>query len=166
MCGVLTNIQRKRNREGRPWAIGVLEDQKGSTEILVFANQYEGLAQELVNDRPVLVRGQVRTDESSPSKISANEIVSLDNTRIKVPAQISLTVRLSNGGGMGQELSAKLRTLIDSKPGDTDVRLRMLRQKEYLVIYDLADRVRGDKAFRRAAEEICGKGSVEVLASG
>jgi hypothetical protein len=42
----------------------------------------------------------------------------------------------------------------------------MLRQKEYLVVYDLADRVRGDKAFRQAAEEICGKGSVEVLAGG
>ncbi|MDA1233955.1 MAG: DNA polymerase III subunit alpha [Acidobacteria bacterium] len=166
MCGVLTNIQRKRNREGRPWAIGALEDQKGSTEVLVFANQYEGLAPELENDRPVLIRGQVRTDESSPPKISATEIVSLDNTRIKLPAQISLTVRLSNGAGLGQEISAKLRTLIDSKPGDTDIRLRMLRQKEYLVVYDLADRVRGDKAFRRAAEEICGKGSVEVLASG
>jgi DNA polymerase-3 subunit alpha len=166
MCGVLTNIQRKRNREGRPWAVGVLEDQKGSTEILVFANQYEELAQELVNDRPVLVRGQVRTDESSPPKISATEIVLLDNTRINLPAQISLTVRLSNGAGLGQEVSAKLRALIDSRPGDTDVRLRMLRQKEYLVVYDLADRVRGDKAFRRAAEEICGKGSVEVLAGG
>jgi DNA polymerase-3 subunit alpha len=166
MCGVLTNIQRKRNREGRPWAVGVLEDQKGSTEILVFANQYEGLAPELENDRPVLIRGQVRTDESAPPKISASEIVSLDNTRIQLPAQISLTVRLSNGAGLGKEISAKLRTLIDSKPGDTDVRLRMLRQKEYLVVYDLADRVRGDKAFRQAAEEICGKGSVEVLAGG
>ena len=134
--------------------------------VLVFANQYEGLAAELVNDRPVLIRGQVRTEESSAPKISATEIVSLDNTRIQLPAQISLTVRLNNGAGLGQEISAKLRTLIDSKPGDTDVRLRMLRQKEYLVVYDLADRVRGDKAFRRAAEEICGKGSVEVLAGG
>jgi DNA polymerase-3 subunit alpha len=166
MCGVLTNIQRKRNREGRPWAVGVLEDQRGSTEILVFANQYEALARELVNECPVLVRGQVRTEESSPPKISATEIVSLDNTRIQLPAQISLTVRLSNGAGLGQEISSKLRSLIDSKPGDTDIRLRMLRQKEYLVVYDLADRVRGDKAFRRAAEEICGKGSVEVLAGG
>ena len=73
---------------------------------------------------------------------------------------------LGNGAGCGAEVSAKLRALIDDKPGDTDLRLRILRQKEYMVLYDLADRVRGDKAFREAAEEICGKGSVEILAAG
>ena len=166
MCGVLTGIQRKRSREGRAWAVASLEDQKGSTEILIFANQYEGLFEELVNDRPVLLRGQVRKDDSSPPKLSVNEIVALDNTRVNVPAQVALTIRLGNGSGSGADVSAKLRALIDDKPGDTDLRLRILRQKEYMVLYDLADRVRGDKAFREAAEEICGKGSVEILAAG
>jgi DNA polymerase-3 subunit alpha len=166
MCGVLTGIQRERNREGRAWAVASLEDQKGSTEILIFANQYESLFEELVNDRPVLLRGQVRKDDSSPPKLSVNEIVALDNTRVNIPAQVALTIRLGNGSGSGAEVSAKLRALIDDKPGDTDLRLRILRQKEYMVLYDLADRVRGDKAFREAAEKICGKGSVEILAAG
>jgi DNA polymerase-3 subunit alpha len=166
MCGVLTGIQRKRNREGRPWAAATLEDLKGSTELLVFANQYESLGADLVNDAPVLIRGQVRVDEASPPKVSVQEIVLLDNARIKLPLQISVTVRLSNGAGAAEDVARKLRELFERKPGDTDVRLRLLRKKEFLVSYDLADRVRADREFRAAAEQICGRGSVEITAQG
>ncbi|MCB1020641.1 MAG: DNA polymerase III subunit alpha, partial [Acidobacteria bacterium] len=166
MCGILTAIQRKRNREGRPWAAAVLEDLKGSTELLVFANQYEQLGADLVPDAPVLLRGQVRVDESSPPKISVQEIVSLDNARVKLPLQISVTVRLQNGSGEAGDVAQKLRELFQRKPGDTDVRLRLLRKKDFLVSYDLADRVRADREFRAAAEQICGKGSVEITAQG
>ncbi len=166
MCGVLTNIQRKRNREGRPWAAAVLEDMQGSTELLVFANQYEGLTPDLIDDRAVLIRGQVRTDEASPPKISVTEVVALDNARVKLPAQISITVKLGNGCGPSAEVAAKLRELFERKPGDTDVRLRLLRVKDYLVFLDLADRVKADREFRTEAERICGKGSLEVLAGG
>jgi DNA polymerase-3 subunit alpha len=166
MCGVLSGIQRKRNREGRPWAAAVLEDLKGSTELLVFANQYEALGADLVDDAPVLIRGQVRVDEAAPPKLSVQEIVSLDNARVKVPLQISVTVKLHNGSGGAEDIARKLRELFERKPGDTDVRLRLLRKKEFLVSYDLADRVRADREFRMAAEQICGRGSVEITAQG
>ena len=164
ICGIVCSIQRKRNREGRPWAVASLEGLDGSVELLTFANQYEELAELLVDDQPSLIRGSVRLDESAPPKISVSEIVPLDNARVKLPARISITVRLGNGAGAGEDLAARLRTLVESKPGDTDVRLRLLRSKDFLVSYDLADRVRADREFRSSAEEICGAGSVEVTA--
>ena len=166
MCGVLSGIQRKRNREGRPWAAATLEDLKGSTELLIFANQYESLGADLVPDAAVLVRGQVRVDDAAPPKVSVQEIVLLDNARVKLPLQISVTVKLRNGAGAGEDVAKKLRELFERKPGDTDVRLRLLRKKEFLVSYDLADRVRADREFRAAAEQICGRGSVEITAQG
>ena len=166
MCGVLSGIQRKRNREGRPWAAATLEDLKGSTELLVFANQYEELGAYLVEDAPVLIRGQVRVEEAAPPKVSVQEIVSLENARVNLPLQISVTVKLSNGAGDAEDVARKLRELFERKPGDTDVRLRLLRKKEFLVSYDLADRVRADREFRAAAEQICGRGSVEITAQG
>src|SRR5215472_12392190 len=36
MCGVLSGITRKRNKEGKPWAAMVLEDRAGSVEALLF----------------------------------------------------------------------------------------------------------------------------------
>src|SRR4051794_13184158 len=36
ICGVLSGIQRKRNKEGKPWSAMTLEDAKGSVEAMVF----------------------------------------------------------------------------------------------------------------------------------
>ena len=62
-------------------------------------------------------------------------------------------------------LCYSLQTLVESKPGDTDVRLRLLRSKDFLVSYDLADRVRADREFRSSAEEIYEQ-AVRYLRSG
>ena len=43
ICGILTGIQRKRNKEGKPWAAMLLEDTTGSVDAMVFASQYERL---------------------------------------------------------------------------------------------------------------------------
>jgi DNA polymerase-3 subunit alpha len=162
----LSGITRKRNREGRPWAAATLEDLNGKLELLVFANQYEALSDQLEEDLPVLVRGSVRQEEGASPKVAVNEIVPLDLVRVPLPAQISITVRLDNGHGSGNgETAAKLRELFESKPGETDVRLRLLRSKDFLMFYDLATRVKADREFRQAVEELCGSGSLEIMPS-
>ena len=165
LCGLLTSIARKRNREGRPWAAAVLEDLKGSVDLLVFSNAYEELSPLLVDDQAVLLRGSVRVDENSAPKVAVSEIVPLDNARVSLPKQITITVRLGgqNGQGDGNGTAKRLRQLFASKPGETDVRLRLLRSKEFLVSYDVPDRVRADREFRHSVEEICGTGSIEIM---
>ena len=163
LCGVLGSIARKRNREGRPWAAAVLEDLKGSVDLLVFANQFESLGPELVEDRPVLIRGDMRVDESGPLKVSVNEIVPLDVVRVALPNRISITIQLDNGST--QQTLDELRELFTSKPGDADVRLRLLKKKDFLMFYDLADHVRPDRDFQDRVKQICGAGSLEVVSS-
>ena len=161
LCGVLGSIARKRNREGRPWASGVLEDLQGSVDLLVFANQFESLGPMLAEDKPVLIRGEVRVDEAGPLKVAVNEIVPLDVARADLPRQVSITIRLDNGST--QQTVDQLRELFSSKPGDTDVRLRLLKKRDFLLFYDLADHVRADRDFRQQVEQICGAGSLEVV---
>ena len=161
LCGVLGSVARKRNREGRPWASGALEDLQGSVDLLVFANQFESLGPMLGEDKPVLIRGEVRVDEAGPLKVAVNEIVPLDVARADLPRQVSITIRLDNGGT--RQTVDRLRELFSSKPGDTDVRLRLLKQKDFLLFYDLADHVRADRDFRQQVEQICGAGSLEVV---
>jgi DNA polymerase-3 subunit alpha len=163
LCGVLNTIVRKRNREGRLWAAAVLEDLAGSVDLLVFANQYEGLAPMLVEDQAVFLRGDMRVDESGPPKVSVSEIVPLEVARVALPKQISITIRLGNGNGA--DTAERLHDLFLSKPGDTDVRLRLVRSQDFLLFYDLAGHVRADREFRHAVEQICGAGSIEVVPS-
>ena len=75
LCGVLAGIQRKRNREQKPWASLQIEDRSGSIDAIVFAASFERLAQYVDEDKVVLVRGLVLPEESGPSKISIQDIV-------------------------------------------------------------------------------------------
>ena len=162
ICGILHTIQRRRNREGRPWATAVLEDRKGSVELLVFANQFEQVLDRLVVDRPVLVRGNVRAEDEAARKVSVTEMTPLENARIPLPGKICLTVRL-RGDRDASQRAQRLSDLFRDHPGQTDVRLRLERPREYLVDYDLRARVRPTRGFRKKAEEICGRGAYEVL---
>ncbi len=59
LCGILTGILRKRNKEGKLWAAMQIEDRKGGVEAMVFSTQYERLLPSLMEDQAVLVRGLV-----------------------------------------------------------------------------------------------------------
>ena len=161
VCGILHSIQRRRSREGRTWASAVLEDRQGSIELLVFANQFEQVEDQLVVDRAVLVTGSVRAEDEGARKVSVSAITALQNARAPQPAQIALTLKL-NGAEEAGRTAQRLADLFESSPGPTDVRLRLQRPRDFLLIYDLDVRVRASRRFRERAEEICGRGSLEV----
>ena len=162
LCGILHSIQRRRNREGRPWASAVLEDREGSVELLVFANQFEKLMGQLVVDRPVYLKGTVRADDDEGARrVSVAEMVPLANARLPQPTQISLTLTL-NGKEQAASRAQRLLELVGAYPGETDVRLRLRKRHDFLVVYDIEARVRPTREFRRRAEEICGSGSLEM----
>ncbi|MBM3774481.1 MAG: DNA polymerase III subunit alpha, partial [Acidobacteria bacterium] len=164
LCGVLTGIQRKRNREQKPWASMQLEDRAGSIDLLVFTTQYERLAGMLEEDAAVLVRGLVLPEEAGPPKISAQEIVPLEVARVALPSLVSIRVVLGSNGA--SDKAGALSELFRGKPGETQVRLRLEAAREFSVILDVPARVRPDREFRARLERICGKDCLEELASG
>ena len=42
LCGILTGVQRRRNREGKPWASMVIEDRSGTIDAMVFTTHMSG----------------------------------------------------------------------------------------------------------------------------
>ena len=161
LCGVLTGIQRRRNREQRLWASMSLEDRNGSVEALCFATAYERLAAQVVEDLPVLVRGLVLPEEGAPPKVSVQDIIPLEVARVPLPSIIAIRVWL---GRNGIEKAAALQELFARKPGGTQVRFRLEMPREYSVILDVPAKVRPDREFRAEVEKICGDGAYEVVA--
>ena len=102
LCGILTAVQRRRNREQKPWVSMQLEDRAGSVDAMVFTTQYERLSPEIVEDEAVLVRGLVLPEENAPPKISVQEIVPLEKAAIRLPSLISIRVWLGRNGSPGQ----------------------------------------------------------------
>ncbi|PWU00214.1 MAG: DNA polymerase III subunit alpha [Terriglobia bacterium] len=162
LCGVLTGITRKRNREGKPWVSMTIEDRNGSVDAMVFAASYERLAPEVAEDSAVLVRGLVLPEENAPPKISVQEIVALDNARVDLPAVIAIRVWLGKNGN-GDKAKA-LEDLFRRKPGETQVRLRLELPRDFSVLLDVQAKVKPDREFRTVVEQICGPECIEKVA--
>ena len=162
LCGVLTGIQRKRNREQKPWASMQIEDRTGAVDGMVFAASFDRLASQIVEDKAVLVKGLVLPEENAPPKISVQEIQPLETARLNLPSLISIRVWLGRNGVADKP--AALRELFRAKPGESQVRLRLEMPRDFSVILDVPAKVRPDREFKAALEKICGPDCVEVLA--
>ncbi len=162
LCGVLTNIQRKRNRESKPWLAFQLEDREGALDAMVFTTNFERLAPLVVEDQAVLVRGLVLPEENAAPKISVQDIIPLDVARLPLPSLISIRVWIGRNGGTDK--ASELNDLFRAKPGDTQVRLRLEAARDFSVILDVPAKVRPDKEFKARLAQICGSDALEVLA--
>jgi DNA polymerase-3 subunit alpha len=164
VCGVLTGVARKRNKEGKPWATMTIEDRSGSIEALVFATAYERLAPQIVEDEAVLIRGLALPEDGGATKISVQDIVALENARVDLPSAISIRVWLGRNGKTAADRAQALEELFRRKPGDTQVRLRLEVPRDFTVLLDVPSKVRPDKEFRMQVEQICGAESIERVA--
>lgn len=163
LCGILTGVQRRRNRDGKPWASMHIEDRLGSVEAVVFTTSYERVQEFLSEDLPVMVRGSVLPEENAPPKISVQDIVPLDVARVALPSLISIRVWLGPNGGETDKAAA-LERLFRRKPGETAVRLRLEKPRDFAVLLDVEARVRPDREFQAEVERICGPEAIEILA--
>ena len=163
LCGILTAVVRKRTREGKPWAAMQIEDLEGSIEAMVFSTQFERLNPSLNEDKAVLIRGLVLPEENAPPKISVQEIVPLEVARVNLPSLISIKVPVN--GSASADCAAALQTLFRAKPGDTEVRLRLEKPRDFSVILDVTVKVRPDKEFCAEVSRLCGAEAMEVLAN-
>src|SRR5579871_2479459 len=162
MCGILTGIQRKRNKKGDLWAALQVEDLEGAVEAMVFSTQYERLQSSLQEDKAVLVRGLLLPEENAPPKVSVQDIVPLEVARVNHPSLIS--IRVSVNGASNSDRADALRRLFDGKPGQTEVRLRIEKPRDFSVILDVTAKVRPDKEFCAEIARFCGAEAMEVLA--
>jgi DNA polymerase-3 subunit alpha len=161
LCGTLSGIQRRRNKDQKPWASMQLEDLNGSIEAMAFTTVYESVLPFLVEDKPMLVRGLVLPEENTQPKLSIQSIVPLEVARVPLPSLISIRVTLKDSNN---DKAAEISRLFARKQGSSGVRLRLEKRGDFSVILDVASKIRPDKEFRAEIERICGPECVEVLA--
>jgi DNA polymerase-3 subunit alpha len=164
LCGILTSVARRRSKEGKNWASMQIEDLEGSMEAMVFSTQFDRLLPSLIEDQAVLVRGLVLPEENGPPKISVQDIVPLEVARVSLPSLISIRVPV-NGTASQADRASELRRLFDSKPGNTEVRLRLEKPRDFSVILDVTAKVRPDKEFCAEVARICGSEAMEIMAN-
>ena len=160
MCGVITGIQRRRNKDQKLWASFVLEDWAGTAECMAFAKVFEELSKDLVEDKAVLIRGMILPEENAAPRISVKSIVPLEVAGLDLPSLVAVRVYLNGQGG---EHAQQLTRLFERKQGNANVRLRLEKPRDFALTLDVDTKVKPDREFVAEVERICGPQSFEVL---
>jgi DNA polymerase-3 subunit alpha len=87
--------------------------------------------------------------------------VPLEQARVNLPSLISIRVRIDTES----DRAGQLKALFERKQGETGVRLKLEKPKDFTLHLDIPARVLPDKEFKAEIERICGPESIEVLAS-
>lgn len=166
VCGVFSNIQRRRNKEGKAWASMVLEDWLGTVDLVCFAKNYEQLADQIKEDEAVLVTGLVLPEENSSPKISVQDILPLRNACVRFPTMVSIRLPLSAEVDASAPRAEKLHALFARKSGDTEVQLVLDRPRDFQATMLVETRIRPDKEFLAELAKLCGEDAYHVISGG
>lgn len=159
--GVLKNVRVAKSKKGDLYALGQLEDMNGSVEILCFADAYRRLSEKLKLDVPVLVKGGVKVEEGSNTKILVGDITPLDQAEPKLPRCLRIKVALETAS---QSTIDELQMVCLERKGEAKVLFDLERKGDFTVVMEAEGyNVMPDRAFISRVEELCGRGSVRVV---
>ena len=118
IAALITAVDRRVSKQGKPWAIVTLEDLEGSIQCLFFGKAYTSNQDKLVVDTVVQVKGSVSVRDDGVSIYGREvEVPSVDSADVQ-PVLISLPGRALDRGRM-QSLSS----ILSRHPGYCEVRL-------------------------------------------
>jgi DNA polymerase-3 subunit alpha len=134
--GILSGVQRKVTRDGKPWAAATLEDLEGAIEVLFFPATYAGCATHLADDAVLLVKGRLDRREDSPKLIASEVSVPDLSATGSGPFVLSLPVQRCV-----PVLVERLQEVLSSHPGLNEVHLRLCNGRRTTVV-KLDDKLR------------------------
>ncbi|HDP81129.1 MAG TPA: DNA polymerase III subunit alpha, partial [Spirochaetes bacterium] len=118
LVGIVGNLKIRTSKNGKRFAVGVLEDMEGALEALFFPDIYSKNEQLLQEEQPVMVRGSVEFEEDTPKKIIVNEIKPLRD--IRRDAISSIHIRLETVG-IDDGLLGRIKSAIMESKGSCPV---------------------------------------------
>jgi DNA polymerase-3 subunit alpha len=111
--GLVRSIKNIKTKKGELMAFVTIEDMHGAVEVIVFSRVFSDVRDLLVEDRPVLVQGQVQKDEKSV-KILADMVISIDKAEETWAASVHFNLELSRTDREGLE---NLHAILKKHPG-------------------------------------------------
>jgi DNA polymerase-3 subunit alpha len=94
-------------------AFVTIEDMHGTVEVIVFSRVFANTRDLLIEDRPVLVQGQVQKDEQTV-KILADEVIPIEKAEETWAASIHFKLEISR---TDRETLSNLHAILERHPG-------------------------------------------------
>ncbi len=114
ICGIVTDVQRRTTKTGKPIAFATIEDFTGQGEVVCFSNVYDKVQHYLKVDDVVMVHGEVELRGGSV-KIIGRDVLPMWKVREQLVKAIVLRVE---SGRVDEEDILKLRSLCEENRGN------------------------------------------------
>src|ERR1700675_1275867 len=160
-AGIIGNLRVLKSKRGDFYAQATLEDMSGSIDMIVFPEAYKRLQDKVKLEVPVLVKAGVRIEEGTNPKITAAEIMPLEDAKVPLPRAIRIRLPLESA----QESTVDdLHELFRERKGEARVLFDVERSGDFMVVMEAEGyNVLPDRNFIARVEELCGRGSVRVI---
>ena len=159
LAGILTGLRVRPSRKGDLWASATLEDLRGTVELLVFPQALQQLRDVLKADAALLVKGRVRHEENSRTKVVVNDAKTLESAVNGARTELRIRVTLSESTF---SLIEELEKVLGASPGDSPVVFELTRPGDFLA--RLRPRrpraVKADAKLLARLRALCGEASV------
>jgi DNA polymerase-3 subunit alpha len=161
IAGIIANVRVLKSKRGDFYAQATLEDMSGMIDMIVFPEAYKRIGDKVKLEVPVLVRAGVRIEEGTNPKITAAEIMALDDAKVPVPRAIRIRIPLETAGDAAVD---DLHALFLERKGEAKVLFDVERQGDFMVVMEAQGyNVLPDRNFIARVEQLCGRGSVRVI---
>jgi DNA polymerase III subunit alpha len=165
LAGILTSLRVKPSKKGDLWAAGLLEDLRGTAELLVFPQTLQQVQPLLKVDTALVVKGRVRKDENARPKVIVSEVQPLEKAAAN-GKRTSLRIRVDLDRAP-EDLLNRIQTLLVLHPGSDAVLFELVRHGDFRVV--LKPRrpagVKADEELVGGLRALCGDSAVELTGS-
>jgi DNA polymerase III subunit alpha len=150
-----------KSKRGDFYAQATLEDMAGSIDLIVFPEAYKRIGEKVKLEVPVLVKAGVRIEEGANPKITAAEIMPLEDAKVPLPRAIRIRIPIE---ASGENTVDDLHALFLERKGEARVLFDVERRDDFMVVME-ADgyNVLPDRSFIARVEQLCGRGSVRII---
>ncbi len=161
LAGVLVSLRVRPSRKGDLWASGILEDLRGSVELLVFPQALQQFQSILKPDAVLLIKGRVRHEENARTKVVVSEARPLDAAVNGGAAELLIRVNLTEAP---ENLPAELEKLLAAYPGDSPVVFELTRPGDFRARLRprAARAVRAGEELLARLKSLCGEEAVSL----
>ena len=161
--GLVRSTKNIKTKKGDLMAFVTIEDMHGAVEVVVFSRVFADVKDLLVEDRPVLIQGQVQKDEKSV-KILAETAIPIDKAEETWAASVHFNLEISRTDREGLE---NLHAILKRHPGRCPafIHLRSPDSTDSIISLPDALKLKAGGALTREVNGFLGYHAVETRCS-
>ncbi len=160
-AGIISNQRVQKSKRGDFYAQCTLEDMSGSIDMIVFPEAFKRIGDKVKLEVPVLVKAGVRIEEGANPKITAAEIMPLEDAKVPLPKNIRVRIPIE---ASSEATIDSLHSLFLERKGEARVLFDVERAGDFMVVMEAEGyNVVPDRNFIARVEQLCGRGAVRII---